>query len=144
MNVPSHDALDSDVDIETKTRAVLSLLSDRGQRKPSTPRSAVDPATCPNCDAPCDLARTPYCCDECREMAAFVRQFRAAIENGTIGSEDRQAALGQKLWHLLGGGYPRRDALVSARVRAQVIQREGGRCQECGAKATTIDHSGSG
>lgn len=77
-------------------------------------------------------------------MSAFVRQFRSAVLDNKILDVERQAALGQKLWHVLGGGYPRRDVLVPDKVRLKVIEREGNKCQQCGAKATTIDHSGSG
>ena len=77
-------------------------------------------------------------------MSAFIRQFRSAVEDDKTSDIERQVALGQKLWYVLGGGYPRRDVLIPIKVRIKVLEREGSRCQQCGAKATTIDHSGSG
>ena len=142
--LPSVELLDSvESDIEARTRSVLALLVGLEIDGDTTPVSLC-PTTCPNCDTVVGSTRSPYCGDACREISAFVRQFRAGVEEETIFDPLRQAALGQKLWYVLGGGYPRREPLVPARVILKVIEREGGHCQECGAKATTIDHSGSG
>jgi recombinational DNA repair protein RecR len=142
--LPPVSVLDFSPDIEVQTRAVLSLLIERTQSGEPAKRASIEPATCPNCGEIVENSRSPYCSDECREMSAFVRQFRSAVADNKIQDLERQAALGQKLWHVLGGGYPRRDVLVPNKVRVKVIEREGNKCQQCGAKATTIDHSGSG
>ncbi len=142
--LPPLSILDCDADIETQTRAVLTLLLQQRLALPVGPAVTVDPLTCPNCNVCVSSIRSPYCSDECREMAAFVRQFRSAVVENKFQDPEKQAALGQKLWHVLGGGYPRRKVLVPDRVRFKVIEREGNKCQQCGAKATTIDHSGSG
>lgn len=71
-----------------------------------------------------------------------MRQLRNALAQGA--DPERQAHLGQALWHVLGGGYPHRVTLIPERARRQVLQREEGRCQSCGAPATTFDHVGSG
>ena len=134
--------LDESGDIEEQTRTVLGLLL--SHPAPILVPSVVNFETCPNCGILVKSKRSPYCSDECREVAAFVRQFRSAVREDSIAIPEKQAALGQKLWYVLGGGYPRRDVLVPDRVRLKVIEREGGKCQQCGAKATTIDHSGSG
>ena len=134
--------LDNVTDGEAQTRAVLGLLVSRPV--PSVLPASVDFGACPNCGVAVESIRSPYCSDVCREVSAFVRQFRSAVLDRKIKDPEKQAALGQKLWHILGGGYPRRDVLVPARVRLKVIEREGSKCQQCGAKATTIDHSGSG
>ena len=63
---------------------------------------------------------------------------------GTIVDEDRQIALGEKLWHVLGGGYPRRQSLILPKSLEKVIRRAQGHCESCGAVATTVDHIGSG
>ena len=141
-NLPPFSALELIDDIEKQTCAVLALLTEQSASKPCT--VPVDYMSCPNCGAFAESNRSPYCSDECREMAAFVRQFRSAVLDGSLVNPERQGALGQKLWFVLGGGYPRRDVLVPARVRLKVLEREGNKCQQCGAKATTIDHSGSG
>ncbi len=140
--LPDLPSLDVGSDIEEQTRAVLSLLVGRDFNEGEL--IAPSPSSCPNCGSMVESIRSPYCSDECREGAAFVRQFRSAVREGSIAIPDKQAALGQKLWYVLGGGYPRRDVLVPPKVRLKVIEREGGKCQQCGAKATTIDHSGSG
>lgn len=126
---------------EDRIRAPLTLLLD--------PRAPVAPlecgsGLCPNCGSPSPSPRSPYCREECRVVAAFVRQFRHAVATGTILEKDRQIALGQSLWNLLGGGYPYRQFLIPARTVAKVIERDGGRCQACGAPATEVDHTGSG
>ncbi len=140
--LPAINSLGESNDIEVQTRAVLNLLVSH----PLILFQVVDlnPSACPNCGVLFESTRSPYCSDECREIAAFVRQFRSAVREGSIAILDKQGALGQKLWYVLGGGYPRRDALVPDRVRLKVIERERGKCQQCGAMATTIDHSGSG
>lgn len=139
-NLPKDSA---NLGIDERTRAVLNLLLDL---IPSVFPSAItpNPQTCPNCDVVVTSSRSPYCGNFCRETSAFVRQFRDGLEKGTVFDAERQAALGQKLWYVLGGGYPRRETLVPDRVIKKVIEREGNKCQECGALATTIDHSGSG
>ena len=97
-------------------------------------------ALCPNCGIRPGAARSG---DACREESALVRQFRGALEGGAIESVERQVALGEKLWRVLGGGYPRRAERVPPRVLRQVIERQGGLCA-CGAPADRVDHCGSG
>ena len=142
--LPAQTLLDESTDVEVQTRAVLKLLVGRCGVAARFEPVPIDHLNCPNCGIAVESLRSPYCSDQCREQSAFVRQFRSAVLDGRIQDPDRQGALGQKLLFVLGGGYPRRDVLVPARVRLKVIEREGGRCEQCGAKATTIDHSGSG
>ncbi len=127
--------------LHVRARQVLSLLI---MESCETSIALVDPFRCPNCDQPVLTTRSPYCSDPCREMAAFIRQMRHALDTGSIENPDRQVALGQKLWHLLGGGYPLRESLIPNSVIKKVFQRESGKCQACGAPATRIDHTGSG
>jgi hypothetical protein len=77
-------------------------------------------------------------------MAAFVRQFRASLADGSLLDPQRQVGMGQALWHLQGGGFPLRQRLVPPKVLAKVIERHGGLCAVCGAPAIEIDHTGSG
>lgn len=126
---------------EDRIRAPLTLLLD--------PRAPVAPlecgsGLCPNCGSPRASPRSPYCGERCRAIAAFVRQFRHAVATEAILENERQIALGQSLWNLLGGGYPYRQSLIPARTIAKVIERDGGLCQACGAPATEVDHTGSG
>src|SRR5687768_12334521 len=90
------------------------------------------PQSCPNCGTPVASESSPYCGVPCREQAAFVRQLRRCISDGTALDEERQASLGQVLWHLLGGGYPDRRKLVTERTWQQLLKRDGGVCQVCG------------
>jgi hypothetical protein len=143
-SLPNLSVLDLGKDIDEQTRAVLNLLFSEFKLRVSDTTIPVNPANCPNCDRQVSEGKSPYCSGECRETSAFVRQFRHAVISNAIMEPEKQGALGQKLWFVLGGGYPRRDALVPERVRLKVIEREGNKCQQCEAKATTIDHSGSG
>jgi hypothetical protein len=142
--LPSSEQIPQIEDVDEQSRGVLSylvewVLGSEGTGEPVE----VDPATCPNCGKPCDSTRSPYCSNDCREESAFIRQFRAGLETGSLFDAEKQAALGQKLWHLLGGGYPRRQVLIPERVRRKVIERDGG-CAVCGAPAVSLDHTGSG
>lgn len=103
----------------------------------------ADPATCPNCGLPAGSERSPYCSAECREESAFVRQFRNGVRENTSLDPERQAALGQKLWRILGGGLPRRIALIPEKQAVKFLAKAGA-CAVCGAPATRIDNVGSG
>ncbi|MBS1724839.1 MAG: hypothetical protein JSS66_18000 [Armatimonadetes bacterium] len=128
-------------DQDLRARAALSLLLDAPRS--AVPSTLTDPWKCPNCGGACENARTPYCSERCKEEAAFVRQFRASFGNGNLADPERQAALGQKLWQVLGGGLPRRIALIPQRVWTRVLERDVV-CQICGAPAVLVDHAGSG
>jgi len=134
-------------DIELQARATLGYVIDpivAEQPDPDIGPRAVDPCTCPNCGLPETSKRSPYCGENCRETAGFVRQFRSGLEQGWIFDAQKQVALGQVLWHVLGGGRPLRQQISPAKARQTALKREGGRCQVCGAPATTVDHIGSG
>jgi hypothetical protein len=88
--------------------------------------------------------RSPYCSESCREIAGFVRQFRTGLQLGWILEHDKQVALGQVLWHALGGGRPLRVAISPPKAIEKAIKRDQGLCQVCGEPATTVDHVGSG
>lgn len=129
----------SDEDLQAS--AVLALVFRALPEKTSWPKpTPADPSTCPNCGTPTAGTRSPYCGTECREIAAFIRQTRANLADGTLLDPERRAALGQVLWHLLGGGYPRRQRLVSEKDRAKLFAKANNQCQTCGAPATTFDH----
>lgn len=73
-----------------------------------------------------------------------MRQARAALAKGTITDPERQMALGQQLWRVLGGGLPARRDLIPPKVLTRILEKKGGRCEVCGEPATTVDHTGSG
>ncbi|HZH98084.1 MAG TPA: hypothetical protein VEX38_03860 [Fimbriimonadaceae bacterium] len=115
---------------------MVRFLGSGEQTEPVAPDSSV----CPNCDAPTDASRSPYCSVQCRQVSGYVRRFRAAIEDGSIEQTTRQEALGGFLWGL-HGGYPLRQKLVPPRVLAKVIERCGGVCAVCGEPATEVEHA---
>jgi hypothetical protein len=128
--------------LEDRARGVLHLLLDGGE---SGTRTASDGAgTCPNCDGAAESLSSPYCCEACRERAAFVRQFRAALNSGAILAPDKQIAFGQKLWWILGGGLPFRESLIPESAKRQVARRCDGKCEMCGAPMTAVENFGSG
>lgn len=127
-------------DPDEAARAALRFLVVR-RDVPSPESLFPTPDRCPNCGQPCPSRSSPYCGEECRERSAFVRQFRRHLSDRSCFDVERQTALGQVLWSLLGGGYPRRIALIPARTREQVLRRDGGMCQICGAPATSVEHA---
>lgn len=131
--------------VDVQARLALHLLVDPiltgvPDHSPIKP----DPSTCPNCGEPCASPKSPYCSNYCREASALVRQFRSSVGNGALLGEERQIAMGEKLWKLLGGLYPRRQAMAPPRSLKTVFQRQEGKCEVCGAPATTVDNVGSG
>lgn len=138
--------MDSAADSETRVRSVLREIVDRAAPLLGIEVASVpsDPALCPNCDAPVASTKTPYCGEQCKGMAAFVRQFRNSLENETVFDPERQVGMGQALWKLQGGGFPHRQTLIPPKTILKVIERDGGVCQVCGAPATEVDHTGSG
>jgi hypothetical protein len=127
-------------DIEEQARAILALVLQTGESLSGEGTIAPDPRTCPNCSCVVESVKSPYCSDACRELSSFVRQFRSNLASGMLLDHEKQVALGQTLWHLLGGGRPLRQSLVPPKALETVLKREGGLCQGCGRPATTIDH----
>lgn len=105
---------------------------------------APQPPACPNCGGVRLNLKSPYCGERCKEEAAWVRQARAALANGMLADPERQKALGQQLWRVLGGGLPARRDLIPPKTLVRILEKKGGRCEVCGEPATTVDHTGSG
>lgn len=129
---------------EERARSVAAWFAAHAARLEQGTVSAADPLACPNCDQSFFSLRTPYCSDPCKEHSAFVRQFRSALTNGMLETEERQVALGQKLWRLLGGGLPLRVGLIPERALARILARNDGKCENCGLPAKHVDHIGTG
>jgi hypothetical protein len=143
--LPPLSVLDEEGEMDVQTRAVLGLMLERASCGfVEVVPVEEDPATCPNCGVLVVSTRSPYCGDWCREISAFIRQFRHGIEAGTLGDPERQAALGQKLWRMLGGGLPRRLAIIPKRAWERELEKRGRVCEECGAPAVTLDNMGGG
>jgi hypothetical protein len=131
---------------EEDARSVLRLLFQPIADRMLTPLPQIesDANLCPNCGAAVASTRSPYCGGVCRDTAAFVRQIRTSLAEGTLVDEERQAAFGQLFWYQLGGGRPYRQQLVDDKGLKRVFKNYDGRCADCGAPATTIDHIGTG
>ncbi|HYR06480.1 MAG TPA: HNH endonuclease [Longimicrobium sp.] len=85
-----------------------------------------------------------FCSDLCAEEATLVRYARRCRADGRIHRVDVQEAIDIRMALVLGGGYPRRERQLSAAVRAEIRERDEGRCRICGGEGTEIDHiSGS-
>ena len=128
--------------IRDQARAVLSLVFEH--LPASADEIPEDPTTCPNCDCPAASTRSPYCGEACREEAGFVRQVRTGLREEWLRDEEKQIALGQVLWHLLGGGRPFRQSIIPESAKKRALARTGGLCASCGERATGFDHEGSG
>lgn len=138
--LPPASEASSREDMEHRCRAALAVVTSAALSVSDQGRVSSDPTLCPNCDACCTSERSPYCGGACRDEAAFVRQVRSGLIDGSVLDQVRQVAMGQVFWSLLGGGYPLRQSLVLERSRAVVYKRSGGLCENCGAPATEVDH----
>ena len=143
MTLPSKSEAEN---LDDQARYALSILVGGISLRLSTsfPKEHVDFQACPNCGVPVASKNSPYCSDCCRERSAFIRQMRARIANGTLVEPQSQVMKGEQLWRLLGAGLPRRLAMVPEKARERVFKRAEGKCEICGAPATTIDNTGSG
>ena len=144
--LPALELLGQPDRVEEQARAVLRLviqpiLETNFQAGAPVP---VDPATCPNCSKPASGTKTPYCGAECRNEAAFVRQFRGAVVEKTIFDSERQEGIGQVFWYLVGGGRPLRQHIIPEKTKQDLFKKAGGKCTICGDEATSIDHIASG
>jgi hypothetical protein len=129
---------------EDRARSVLNLLIDHILNSEQAGKLNSDPLFCPNCDGPVESLSGHYCSESCRDQAAFVRQFRAAVGSGSILTPEKQVVFGERLWWLLGGGLPLRESRIPVSAKRQVAKRSGGKCETCGADMTTVENFGSG
>lgn len=107
-------------------------------------RLDAEPWQCPNCGGRFLGPKSPYCSTNCREVAGWVRHFRSCLSEGQIEIPERQEALGQNLWVLLGGGRPLRRSLIPEKTVQSVLRREHMRCQVCNGAATQVEHITTG
>jgi len=130
-------------DMEDQARAALRPLLLRAIEEPDVTAIRTIAGECPNCGRPSQSLRTPYCSDSCKSISAFVRQFRVAL-NDRGPTDERLAMFGQTFWFLIGGGRPLRVSIAPSSAIKQVFKRTDGKCEGCGAVATTVDNVGSG
>jgi hypothetical protein len=138
------DPSEATPDLEHQARSVLHLLLDRMEEFAQAPAPLDDAFLCPNCGAPAENLAGPYCSEACRDQAAFVRQFRAALDSGSILTPEKQLVFGERLWWLLGGGLPLRESRIPESAKRQVSRRSDGKCETCGAPMTSVENIGSG
>ena len=135
---------DAVLGLEGQAMGVLHLLIEHCEDSAQPLAVIDDPNSCPNCGARAESLTGPYCSAKCRDQAAFVRQFRAAMDSGSILTPEKQLVFGERLWWLLGGGLPLRESRIPASAKRQVVRRSGGNCEICGATLTAVENFGSG
>lgn len=140
--LPSFEGVSS-LEPAEAARSVLSWVISAALESGDSPEPLPEnPETCPNCNLAFASKRSPYCCERCKDEAAFVRQVRAGLlDPGFLEMLERQVALGQKLWRMLGGGLPLRVGLIPERTIQKLLTRN---CEVCGLPAKHIDNMGSG
>lgn len=137
--LPKFSELGPDANINAQACAVLGWVIQESLAAPECSPESQNPYNCANCKIKPGGERTPYCSEACKEETSFVRQVRCGLESGAILVPDRQVALGQSLWHILGGGYPLRRTLVSAKDLERFLAKNPN-CAYCGLFATNFDH----
>lgn len=106
------------------------------------------PDHCANCDQPLNPGnRGLFCDDGCKDSADAIRWTRRRLAGGTftpahvrygvVRDEDYAKALYNRLRFAVAGGYTR---TTSAAERTAVVERDEGRCVQCGAPGEEIDH----
>lgn len=121
----------------------------RGNQKYCAPscRRPFDPRTCEWCGGEFEPTRstTRYCSLRCREFAKAERYREHALARfgGELPAGVR-AAYETKVHFARRGGYALGARVPSRKTRAAVIARDKGRCRECGAPGTEVDHLNSG
>lgn len=82
-----------------------------------------------------------YCSDVCHQTLKLVHYGRGVVADGRIERDPTiEEALQMRIAHILAGGYHEVLRRVPPALRAQIFERDGGRCFLCGAPATQIDH----
>lgn len=81
-----------------------------------------------------------YCSDLCSQVADWVRYFQRTRADGRWRLPDIQESLSVRLAHISAGGYDDSGRSLSAKVRGEIIERDGGICRKCGKPGNEIDH----
>jgi len=81
-----------------------------------------------------------FCSELCSQTASTIRYWRRVVRDGRAGQPDVRLAIRTRVAHLLAGGYHEGARRLSPAVRAQVWERDGGRCVSCGQPGAEIDH----
>ncbi|KTS65028.1 hypothetical protein NS206_05840 [Microbacterium testaceum] len=96
---------------------------------------------CANCLEPLPWdEETLFCSTWCAEIPSNVRYQRRALRDGRIERPDVREAIATQNAFMLIGGYRSLGRALSTKTRAEVKQRDGGRCRQCGKPGAEIDH----
>jgi 5-methylcytosine-specific restriction endonuclease McrA len=119
------------------------------RREPGTPDAderreytTSELEVCANCDGPIAIDnRGLFCSEACHQMASYVRYARrVARDPARRDDPDVAEALRIRLAFVLGGGYPAAERKLTDAARAAVVDRDSGRCQNCGGPGDQVDH----
>jgi 5-methylcytosine-specific restriction endonuclease McrA len=69
-----------------------------------------------------------------------IRYIRNCHGDGRDRRPDVQEAIRTRIAMVLSGGYPERERRLAEKIRAEVLERAGGRCEQCGR---VLDFDGS-
>lgn len=96
---------------------------------------------CANCLEPLPQdEETLFCSTWCAEIASNARYQRRVLHDGRIERPDVREVIATQNAFMLIGGYRSLGRTLSTSTRAEVKQRDGGRCQQCGKPGLEIDH----
>ena len=88
---------------------------------------------CINCDQTLVTPKMPlYSSEVCRQTAKVIRYARSCRDDGRIELGDVQEAIQMRVAHILSGGYHEKARRLSSPVREKVLERAGGRYENCG------------
>jgi 5-methylcytosine-specific restriction endonuclease McrA len=106
------------------------------------PPTPID-VTCLNCDKAFTVDKTAklFCSVVCRDRAKFVRYYRRCKRDGRFDRPDVRSAMQVRLGFALSDlGYDETARKLSPEIRAWVIERDQGKCVNCGKPGEEIDH----
>ncbi len=98
---------------------------------------------CVECGDPIVLTNRArlYCSEVCHQTLKLIHYGRGVVADGRIVDPLVEDAIGMRIAHILAGGYHEQARRVPPATRAQIFERDGGRCVLCGEPATQIDHA---
>ena len=97
------------------------------------------PFRCPNCPVTFDDVKKHFCSSLCKDEAKCVRYARGCIADGRY--EDHTVdAIAIKIAFILDGGYDAKTRRPPESRRRSVMDRDRGRCQNCGGRGKDVHH----
>src|SRR5213594_2936286 len=103
--------------------------------------------SCLNCNAQILAGNGPaslFCSELCKQRADTVRYGRRIFRDGRISEPLVAEAFNIRMaFAVTEVGYPRKPRELDAAIRQAVFDRNQGRCAQCGAPGSVIDHIGN-